>query len=123
MRLPNRPLTDWDIMKHTQNIPHFRGVFMRDKLPKKPLKKECGVINLDSYYNSGTHWVAYVKYNDYVEYFDSFGDLKPPKNFITYIGDNINYNYRSVQTFDSFKCGHLCIEFLNNFWHSFKINK
>ena len=39
-------------------IKHFRGVFSRDRLPKK-IRKECGIINLDDIQGPGTHWVCY----------------------------------------------------------------
>lgn len=85
---------------------------MRDQLPKRPHKIECGVINLDISKNPGTHWVAYVKRNKYVEYFDSYGDLKPPSEFIKYVGPNICYNYQNYQGDHSYNCGHLCLKFL-----------
>ena len=40
-------------------IPHFIGVFSRDKLPSTPKHKESAVVNLDSDRGTGTHWVAY----------------------------------------------------------------
>lgn len=89
---------------------------MRNELPRRSFQKECGVINLDSSENPGTHWVAYVKLNDYVEYFDSYGNLKPPKEFVKYAGSNINYNYTNVQGNNSYKCGHHCLRFLTEFW-------
>lgn len=90
---------------------------MRDKLPKFPFKKECGILNLDSSRNPGTHWVAYVKLNNYFEYFDSYGDLKPPIELIRYFdSDDIKYNYTNEQKNNSFRCGHLCIQFLKMFW-------
>lgn len=51
---------------------------MRDELPLRPHKRECGIMNLDSSKESGSHWVAYVKDEDYIEYFNSYGNLKPP---------------------------------------------
>lgn len=87
---------------------------MRDQLPKNPRKIECGVINLDESKNQGTHWVAYVKKNDYIEYFDSYGDLKPPKEFLRYVGLNIHYNYTNYQGSHPYNCGHLCLNFLRN---------
>lgn len=90
---------------------------MRDELPKRPFKIECGIINLDSSKSSGTHWVAYVKYFNYVEYFDSYGNLKPPIEFIQYVGSNIHYNYDNIQRNHPFNCGHLCIKFLKSFWN------
>lgn len=93
---------------------------MRDELPPHPFKNESGVINLDSSQNHGTHWVAYVKLDNFVEYFDSYGNLKPPKEFLKYMGSNldINYNYINYQGNHPFNCGHLCINFLKNFWRS-----
>ena len=32
---------------------------MRNRLPKMPYKKECGIINMDNDSGPGTHWVAY----------------------------------------------------------------
>lgn len=93
---------------------------MRDELPEKPLPIECGVINLDSSQNSGTHWVAYGKINDYIEYFDSYGNLKPPQEFIKYVGQNIRYNYDDFQQNNLYNCGHLCLKFLKSFWGKHK---
>ena len=83
---------------------------MRNSLPKVPTLKECGVINLDSESGLGTHWVAYIrnKKNNTVKYFDSFGNLRPPSELISYLGKKINYNYITEQNFDTFICGHLC---------------
>lgn len=76
---------------------------MRDRLPKtKPWINECGIINL------------YYKKHDYKEYFDSFGDLKPPIELITYLKPTIEYNYKNKQKFNTFNCGHLCLKFLFN---------
>lgn len=97
-----------------ENIPNFRGVYMRDTLPKKPLKKECAVVNLDSIQGSGTHWVAYYKNNNLVQYFDSFGNLTPPKELLNYFGPNTKlfYNHKRYQKFNAVNCGHLCLDFL-----------
>lgn len=104
-------------MNHAHEIPYFRGVFMRDELPKYSHRKECGVINLDDSKNSGSHWVAYAKCNHYVEYFDSYGDLKPPKEFIQYMRSNmIHYNHENIQRDHPYNCGHLCLKFLKKFW-------
>lgn len=103
-------------MKHSFDIPFFRGVFMRDKLPTKPFAKECAIVNLDLTKNCGTHWVAYGKLNNYIEYFDSYGNLKPPKELLKYLGKKINYNYENFQKNNSYNCGHLCLHFLKSFW-------
>lgn len=89
---------------------------MRDKLPFKRRKIECGVINLDNNDGPGTHWVAYKIRNKKIIYFDSFGNLQPPKEFIQYIGpeNTIFYNYNKYQDFGTVNCGHLGLEFLLN---------
>lgn len=104
-------------MKFASRIPHFRGVYMRDKLPRYPFLKECGIVNLDSSKNLGTHWVAYIKLNEYIEYFDSYGNLKPPIELIRYLGPDIKYNIFNIQKSNPFKCGHFCLKFLINFWN------
>jgi hypothetical protein len=88
---------------------------MRDTLPLKPHKNESAVVNLDSVQSHGTHWVAYKKKNKKVHYFDSFGNLPPPKELIFYLKDcEINYNYKRYQRINSYNCGHLCLDFLIN---------
>lgn len=90
---------------------------MRDNLPAFPFHKECAIFNLDSSQNLGTHWVAYAKSGNYIEYFDSYGNLKPCKEFLKYMTKyNIFYNYDNIQLDNSYNCGHLCIRFLKNFW-------
>lgn len=112
--LPNRPLNELDIIKYAQHLPNFRGIFMRNKLPRKCLKTECGALNLDDSDGFGTHWCAYLKKNNKVFYYDSFGNLCPPQEFVDYVGKNsvIFYNYKQYQKFDTYTCGHLCLKFL-----------
>lgn len=100
---------------------------MRNNLPKKPLKHECAVINLDFMEGSGTHWVAYYKTNNTVYYFDSFGNLRPPEELVKYFGGSeskvrILYNFKQFQNYDTVICGHLCLKFLCNLSNSNKRN-
>lgn len=86
---------------------------MRDTLPKRALNIESGVVNLDSVKSDGTHWVAYKKKRNIVNYFDSFGNLQPPLELQRYFKKcKIYYNYSRYQTFNSVNCGHLCLQFL-----------
>lgn len=97
---------------------------MRNKLPKNPLLIECGIINLDFSENPGTHWVAYTKIKNHVEYFDSYGNLRPPKEFIKYMQNSkILYNYDNIQKKCSYNCGHLCLAYLKTFWSNAALNK
>lgn len=117
--LPDRALTNIDLQKFAKklHIPSFRGVFMRDTLPKMmwKSKEERAIVNLDVSGGSGTHWVAYFKPKgwDSIHYFDSFGDLQPPEELRKYFGNaRVLYNTRRYQDFDSYLCGHLCLVFL-----------
>lgn len=114
-------MNEIDILKYISDlgIPYFRGIFMRDRLPRTPLKRECGIINLDSHDGIGSHWTAYCKDDANTFYFDSFGNLRPPKEFIDYLGSDskIYYNYNSYQKYGTTNCGQLCIEFLYNFYN------
>ena len=58
-------------------LPNFRGVFMRDTLPPTPKDKECGIVNLDTSKEVGSHWVAYYKDGTKRIYLDSFGQITP----------------------------------------------
>lgn len=121
MKLPEtRALTNHDLIKYVKilKIPHFRGVFMRDVLPKKSRKIECWILNHDSVRSTGTHWTALAKINNTAWYFDSFGNLLPPLEVKTYLGRNVKIllNYKQYQSSDTQICGHLCLKFLDNFW-------
>lgn len=91
---------------------------MRDTLPKKPRKIECWILNHAPESSVGSHWTALAKIKDSAYYFDSFGNLPPPLEVFNYLGENVKifYNYHQYQGFDTYICGHLCIEFLFNFW-------
>lgn len=114
--IPNIALSNEDLIMYATclKIPFFRGVFMRDGLPKKIWKNETGIVNLDASSGPGTHWVCYKKLKNKVYYFDSFGNLPPPLELQKYFigADEILYNYDRMQNFNTLVCGHLCLEFL-----------
>lgn len=91
---------------------------MRNDLPKRIHKKECGIVNLDDRSNPGTHWTCYAKIDNNIKYFDSYGNIRPPLELVSYFNtegsDNrIIYNHDRVQRENSYNCGHLCLNFLN----------
>jgi len=63
---PNKPLSNIEIEDAVKKIglKKFRGVFLRDTLPKKPKRNECVIMNLDNTSGDGTHWVACFKRGD-----------------------------------------------------------
>ena len=48
--LPNKPISNIEIIDAAKRLSlyGFRGVFLRDTLPKQPNLNECGILNLDS---------------------------------------------------------------------------
>ena len=85
---------------------------MRNALPLAPKHMERAIVNLDDVQGPGTHWVAYKKSGDNDIYFDSFGNLRPPTDLMNYFNvDEVKYNYRRYQDFDTHICGHLCLKF------------
>ena len=77
--LPNTPLSNLEIIDAVKklSLDEFRGVFLRDTLPKKAILNDCGILNLDSSSGDGTHWVMWFKKGKDKFYFDSYGE-KPP---------------------------------------------
>ena len=108
--LPNKPLSNFDLEDATRKlkIPSFRGVFLLDTLPRKPNKKECGIVNFDKSDGPSTHWVAWYKNGKTKIYFDSYG-VQPPLEVIHYLGRPIHYNIDQLQTAGEVFCGHLCL--------------
>ena len=114
----NRSLTNIDITYIISQTPIqkiFRGTFSRNELLKLQPRKsnEAGVINLSKSHEDGTHWTAWFKHpRKIVCYYDSFGDLPPPPEFIKYMsGYKIYYNIDHDQQFNSVICGQLSIYF------------
>ena len=74
----DRGLTNIDLYRYARelNIDDFRGVFMRDTLPRIAHQEECGIGNFNTCEQTGNHWVCYFKdgMNKRI-YFDSFGQV------------------------------------------------
>ena len=116
MGYPNKSLSNFELMEMTKNLPHFRGVFMRDHLPKKPRKNECAILNLDDKNGAGTHWTCWFKRGNTRIYFDSYGVITPIE-LQTYLkrsneGPCIQRSTDEIQPRGTSICGYLCIEVL-----------
>ena len=70
-------LTNFDLVLYIKQlkVPYFRGVFMRDELPKNSNPIECGIMNLNKSERIGSHWVCFVRNKKDRIYFDSFGQI------------------------------------------------
>ena len=61
------------------------------------------------------HIELLIRIGDRIWYFDSMGNIRPPKELFDYLKvDEILYNQERYQNFNSFICGHLCLKFLYN---------
>jgi len=97
------------------HVPYFRGVFMRNTLPISGARRNESGIALDDARGPGTHWVTYAKRDNHAIYFDSFGNLRPPKELVRYFRNGvtkIEYNRTPYQTYDQSVCGQVCLQFL-----------
>ena len=111
--LPHKPLTNIELTDAVKRlkIPNFRGVYMRDQLPNKPNRNECGILNFDDSKGDGTHWVAWYKKSRNKYYFDSFG-VQPPLELRDYLKSPIYYSTEQIQKRNQVICGHLCLHML-----------
>ena len=92
LELPNKPLSNIGLINAVRKleIPEFRGVFVRDNLPVKGKRNECGILNLDDASGRGNHRVVWYRKNYENYYFDSYG-IQPPREIIEYLKDLILY--------------------------------
>jgi len=72
--------------RRRMRVPYFR-VFMCNMLSTSGAHRNESIVNLDNATGPGTHWVAYAKRNNRVVYFDSFGNLRSPKELVRYFGN------------------------------------
>ena len=108
--LPNKPLSNVELLEAARKlrIQNFRGVNLRDTLPKRAKRKECGILNLDDTTGSGTHWWVAWYNGAEKKYFDSYG-IQPPNELVEYLHSPILYNTEQIQPKDQVFCGHLCL--------------
>lgn len=111
--LPNVPLSNFQLIEAAKKlkIKNFRGVFVRDELPKRPRSNECGILNLDDSRGVGSHWVCWYKKGAEKFYFDSYG-LHPTTELIDYLKSPVYYNSERIQPDGEVFCGHLCLYIL-----------
>ena len=76
------------LKKNASTAPHFRGVYARDTLPRKP-RQGFYVVNFDKTGESGSHWVCMHIGKSSNTYFDSYGRKPPPftqRDFAKFLG-------------------------------------
>ena len=55
--MPPHPVTNFEIQKHYENEPRFKGAYSTNNFSKK-IKDGAYEINLDEYADVSTHWIA-----------------------------------------------------------------
>ena len=112
--IPYKPLTNFELNDYAIKLNlDLRGVFMRDNLPKQPLKNECGIVNFNKSDESGSHWVCYFKKGNIKTYFDSFGQAIL-QEVHDYLKSPIFRNTDIIQNVNTPICGHLCLYVLKS---------
>ena len=95
---------------------------MRDRLPEHPRNTECGIVNLNTHDQPGSHWVCYYKQGSRRIYFDSFGQITPVE-VQRYLKTSsefqrgqevIQRNTDIVQAPNTVVCGYLCLSVLKS---------
>ena len=102
-------LSNFDIERivNELKIPNFRGVYMKDELPKKIKVNECGIVNLQNSDENGSHWICYYKKGKLKYYFDSYG-LDLPNELKSYLKSPIYCSTFEIQKLNTKICGQLC---------------
>lgn len=89
----------------------FIGCFPIDRLPDIQKFPACFIVNFDTFYEKGSHWVAVDCVNkNVVEYFDSFG--RPPKTEVLEKFKVVSFNKKVLQSMITDTCGHFCLFYL-----------
>ena len=127
-------LYDDDILDYVVKlkIPYFVGVKMRDELlpSTQPKINECGILNLNTHLQKGSHWTCWYKRGKNRFYFDSFGEPPPPE-LLHYLKTPleleqdlpvIKCNAITVQHDQSDECGSLCLYVLKQMSRAVKFS-
>ena len=100
--------------KFTRKI--YLGTVPIDQLPKKIKYPSCLVINNQTSYKPGEHWLAiYFDKMKRAEFFDSFGNNPIYYNLKSFLEKNaksFQFNKRILQSNSSSHCGYYCILYL-----------
>jgi hypothetical protein len=98
----------------TRNV--FKGVYARNRLPRRLSVPSALIGNTDPDDRPGTHWVAlYIDANSRGEYYDPTGSppfLRAYVNFMNKHCMSWTYNTVRVEERGSTVCGHHCIVYL-----------
>ena len=107
-------MTNEEVIEYSKKLklPNFK-YYMRDEMRKSsPFNLECGVINLNTSKQNGSHHSCYWIDGDNKYYFDSFGVI-PPKELVNYLKRPILYSTYQIQQYNDTNCSEWCLYVLN----------
>ena len=115
--LPDDSLWNFQLINAANKLKfkHFKGVFLRDELPKKPELHECGILNTGDSLTGGYHWICWFKDGRTKLSFDFYG-LPPPTELVDHLKSPVYYNSQRVIYDGTVFCGHLCLYILKKTW-------
>jgi len=87
---------------------------MRDELCKAicTKKQECGVVNLNTSKQAGSHHTWYWVSGGKKYYFDSFGVI-PPEELVKHLKSPTMYSTYQIQQYNDTNCSEWCLYMLN----------
>jgi hypothetical protein len=104
-------------------LPYYLGCYPANVTPKGVVEKCCWIWNVDEKDKPGSHWVAVVKEDAIIYFFDSYG--KTPYWFKRYYWEKYFsklkcqmqlYNTNQIQSHISRTCGSWCLLFLKTYY-------
>ena len=113
--LGNKPLYDDQIASIAKVIPHFKGCYSSDNIPKK---SGWYIVNTGNLKSPGIHWISMIRTPQYDYVYDSFG--RPTRQILKkYNGGGrvLTESDRDVEQDDAEPkqkniCGHLSLAWL-----------
>lgn len=105
------------IEKFPNLLHHFKGVYFIDTLPRNLKNLSFIICNTDKHNGPGKHWIAFVKFKNYVECFDSLGINNDKKDLLLHYCrfNNVDFMYcndTQYQSDESISCGKFVLYFL-----------
>lgn len=93
----------------------FSGIFTADKLPRLTKIQPYAIVNLDSSWEEGSHWIALAKSGKKIVFYDSFG--RPSKSILPLLKGGsettiINTEDDAEQEIQETNCGQRSIAWL-----------
>lgn len=105
------------ILSHCDGYPQFRGVYALDHFMRDVHEHRAGmfVVNTHESFLPGEHWLAVIRLDDNVHFFDSYGLNAPIPaigkllNFCSSLGHVHIVTQECIQGFGSTTCGDYCV--------------